>query len=148
MKKTICLCLSLIGCLWGLFWIAIYACLFQKNSTTYENLIALIMLINFVLVVFEILLGGCFIKISIDQWFPGGEDDFMTKKDKCLVIIAFAITLLCIGLFISTILYNNINSVRVEALDNIKLQMLMFILANTYAAFYYFQCFQVFRSKS
>ena len=147
MKKMICICLAIIGSLGALFWILTYAWLFNKTATIYEDIITLVMLVNLVLVVFEILLGGCFIKISINQWFPDGEDDFMTKKDKFLVIIAVAITVLCVGLFISTILHNNINSIRVEALDNMKLRILMFILANTYTSFYYFQCFQVFNSK-
>lgn len=104
------------------------------------------MWINVAIVLFSVVIGFCVIKISIDKWFGNGENDTMALKDRVLIIVVSVITVICVGLFILTILYNNINSIRVDELDNMKLRILMFILANTYVSFAYYQHFQVAKS--
>ena len=67
----------------------------------------------------------------------------MSIKDKLLIASVVLITIICAGIFVLTIINNNINSVRTTELDNMRLRMLMLMLANTYMAYAYYQHFQI-----
>ena len=94
-------------------------------------------------IVFAIVLGWGVLKISIDQWFSGDDGDIMSIKDRFLIFIMVAISLICGGIFVLTIVRNNIDSIRVTEIDNIMLRILMLILANSYVSYAYYQHFQV-----
>lgn len=141
MKKILCLLFCIFGFLFALFWMITY--IVYNNKDQIPNFITIIMCINIIFGVLALILGFCVIKVSIDQWFPNGDGDVVTVKDRVLIIIVFVITFICGGLFVLTIINNNINSIRVEEFDNIKLRILMLIMANTYISFAYYQHFQV-----
>ena len=101
------------------------------------------MWINAIIVVVAIVIGFGVIQISIDQWFSNSDGDIMTMKDRILIAIVFCITAICGGIFVLTIVSNNISGTPIGVFDNMKLDMLMCILANTYVAFAYYQHFRV-----
>lgn len=107
--------------------------------------VSIIMLINVAIIALSLLLGFCVIKISIDQWFPDADSDIMSMKDRVLVATVGVITLICAGMFVLTIIYDNVNSIRTTETDNMLLRMLMLIIANTFMAFAYYQHFRVAR---
>ena len=113
------------------------------NSIQIPDFITTIIWINAIIVVVAIIVGFGVIQISIDQWFSNGDGDMMTMKDRILVAIAFFITVICGGIFVLTILNNNISGTPIGVFENIKLDMLMCILADTYVAFAYYQHFCV-----
>ena len=141
MKKILCLLFCTLGCLFmaflGIAYIVFY------NSIQIPDFITTIIWINAIIVVIAIVVGFGVIQISIDQWFPDGDGDVMTMKDRILVAIAFFITVICGGIFVLTILNNNISGTPIGVFENIKLDMLMCILADTYVAFAYYQHFCV-----
>lgn len=141
MKKFLCLLFGIIGCFFTVFWIITYVVLSYKEHI--HSLTALLMIANAVIIVLAVILGFCVIKISVDQWFPNGSSDIMSTKDKVLVTIVALITLICAGIFVLTIVNNNINSIRTGELDNMRLRVLVLVIANTFMAFSYYQHFQV-----
>ncbi len=122
---------------WGIAYIVFY------NSSQIPDFITPIIWINAIIVVVAIVVGFGVIQISIDQWFSNSDGDIMTMKDRILVAIAFFITVICGGIFVLTILDNNIRGTQIGIFENIKLDMLMCILADTYVAFAYYQHFCV-----
>lgn len=122
---------------WGITYILLY------NSNQIPNFITITMWVNAIIIVIALIVGFGVIQISVDQWFPDGDGDMMAMKDRILVAIVVCITIVCGGMFILTIVNNNISLTPVEVFDNVKLDMLMCILANTYVAFAYFQHFRV-----
>ena len=141
MKKFLCLLCCILGCLFFVFWVVVYVAFMSKE--TISQFVYLIMLINVVIIVLALILGFCVIRISVDQWFQNDNADIMSTKDKVLITTAVLITLICTGIFVLTIINNNIHSIRVTETDNMLLRMLMLIIANTYMAFAYYQHFQV-----
>ena len=141
MKKFLCLLFCILGCLFIAFWIVAYFAFSSKALT--QRFTSLIMLINVAVVVLSLVLGSCVIEISVDQWFQNDNSEIMSTKDKVLVTIVVLITVICAGVFICTIVYNNFHSIRVTESDNMLLRMLMLIIANTFMAFAYYQHFQV-----
>ena len=112
-------------------------------KTEISKVVPLIMLINVAIIVLALILGHTVIRISVDQWFQNNDSDVMTLKDKVLVTLTLLITVTCVGVFVLTIIYNNVKSIRTTESDNMLLRMLMLIIANTFMAFAYYQHFQV-----
>ena len=107
------------------------------------NSVPWIMVVNVIVIALSLILGFSVIKCSIDQWFQKDNSDIMSIKDKILIIFVILITIICAGIFVLTIIDNNINSVRTTEIDNMRLRMLMLMLANTYMAYAYYQHFQI-----
>ena len=145
MKKILCLLFGALGCLFMAFWGIAYIVFY--NSNPIPDFVTTVMWINAIIVVVAIVVGFGVVQISIDQWFPDGDGDVMTMKDRILIAIVVFITLICGGLFVLTILNNNISGTPIGIFENIKLDMLMCILANTYVAFAYYQHFRVAAKK-
>ena len=141
MKKILCLLFCTLGCLFMAFFGIAYIVFY--NSIQIPDFITTIIWINAIIVVIAIVVGFGVIQISIDQWFPDGDGDVMTMKDRILIAIAVFITLICGGLFVLTILDYNLRGAPIQIFENIKLDMLMCILADTYVAFAYYQHFCV-----
>lgn len=141
MKKFLCLLFCVLGCLFFAFWVAMYV--IPNDKTGLSNLVSWIMIVNVIVIVLSLIIGFSVIKCSIDQWFQNDSSDIMSIKDKLLIASVVLITIICAGIFVLTIINNNINSVRTTELDNMRLRMLMLILANTYMAYAYYQHFQI-----
>ena len=141
MKKFLCLLFCILGSLFAAFWTVAYVVLRYKENI--QKFIPVIMLINAALIILSLILGFSVIKIHIDQWFQSNDSDIMSTKDKVLLITVLLITIICAGIFILTIVYNNIHAIRVSELDNMLLRTLMIIIANTFMSFAYYQHFQV-----
>ena len=141
MKRVLCLFFCILGILFMSFGIVAY--IFYHNKNCIPKYINTIMLVNMFFIVFAIVLGWGVLKISIDQWFSGDDGDIMSIKDRFLIFIMVAISLICGGIFVLTIVRNNIDSIRVTEIDNIMLRILMLILANSYVSYAYYQHFQV-----
>ena len=141
MKKFLCLLFCVLGCLFFAFWVTMYVIL--NDKTGLSNLVSWIMIVNIIVIVLSLIIGFSVIKCSIDQWFQNDSSDIMSIKDKLLIASVVLITIICAGIFVLTIINNNINSVRTTELDNMRLRMLMLILANTYMAYAYYQHFQI-----
>jgi len=141
MKKFLCLLFCVLGCLFFVFWVTMYV--IPDDKTGLSNLVSWIMIVNVIVIVLSLIIGFSVIKCSIDQWFQNDSSDIMSIKDKLLIASVVLITIICAGIFVLTIIYNNINSVRTTELDNMRLRMLMLILANTYMAYAYYQHFQI-----
>ena len=141
MKKFLCLLFCVLGCLFFAFWVTMYIVPNHKNGSS--NLVSWIMIVNVIVIVLSLIIGFSVIKCSIDQWFQNDSSDIMSIKDKLLIASVVLITIICAGIFVLTIINNNINSVRTTELDNMRLRMLMLILANTYMAYAYYQHFQI-----
>ena len=146
MKKILCLLFCALGCLFMAFWGIAYIVFY--NSNPIPDFVTTVMWINAIIVVIAIVVGFGVIQISIDQWFSNGDGDMMTMNDRILVAIAFFITVICGGIFVLTILNNNISGTPIGVFENIKLDMLMCILADTYVAFAYYQHFCVAAKQS
>ena len=143
MKKFLCLLFCILGCLFAVFWIITYVVLSYKEHI--HRFTELLMIANVAIIVLALILGSCVIKISVDQWFPNGDSDIMSTKDKVLLTIVVLTTLICASIFVLTIVNNNINSIKTGELDNMRLRVLMIVIANTFMAFSYYQHFQVVR---
>ena len=141
MKKFLCLLFCVLGCLFFAFWVTMYV--ISNDKTGLSNLVSWIMIVNVIVIVLSLIIGFSVIKCSIDQWFQNDSSDIMSIKDKLLIASVVLITIICAGIFVLTIINNNINSVRTTELDNMRLRMLMLILANTYMAYAYYQHFQI-----
>ena len=141
MKKFLCLLFCILGCLFFAFWVTMYV--ISNDKTGLSNLVSWIMIVNVIVIVLSLIIGFSVIKCSIDQWFQNDSSDIMSIKDKLLIASVVLITIICAGIFVLTIINNNINSVRTTELDNMRLRMLMLILANTYMAYAYYQHFQI-----
>jgi len=141
MKKFLCLLFCVLGCLFFVFWVTMYV--IPDDKTGLSNLVSWIMIVNVIVIVLSLIIGFSVIKCSIDQWFQNDSSDIMSIKDKLLIASVVLITIICAGIFVLTIINNNINSVRTTELDNMRLRMLMLILANTYMAYAYYQHFQI-----
>ena len=141
MKKFLCLLFCILGCIFFAFWVTTYIMLKYKSDTF--NSVPWIMVVNVIVIALSLILGFSVIKCSIDQWFQNDNSDIMPTKDKLLITSVVLITIICAGIFVLTIINNNINSVRTTELDNMRLRMLMLILANTYMAYAYYQHFQI-----
>ncbi len=141
MKKFLCLLFCVLGCLFFVFWVATYVILNSKADTS--KLVSWIMIVNVVVIALSLIIGFGVIKCSIDQWFQNGISDIMSTKDKILIVSVALITIICAGIFVLTIINNNINSVRTTEADNMRLRMLMLMIANTYMAYAYYQNFQI-----
>jgi hypothetical protein len=113
------------------------------NSNQIPNFITPMMWVNAIIVVVAIVVGFGVIQISIDQWFSNSDGDIMTMKDRILIAIVLCITAICGGIFVLTIVNNNISSTPIGIFDNTKLDILMCVLANTYVAYAYYQHFCV-----
>ncbi len=124
---------------WGIAYIVLY------NSNQIPNFITPVMWVNAIIVVVAIVVGFGVIQVSIDQWFSDGDGDIIAIKDRILIAIVFFITVICGGIFVLTIVSNNISGTPIGVFENIKLDMLMCILADTYVAFAYYQHFRVAR---
>ena len=145
MKKILCLLFCIIGCLFMAFWGIAYIVLYNSNQI--PNFITPMMWVNAIIVVVAIVVGFGVIQISIDQWFSDGDGDIVTMRDRILIAIVLFITAICGGIFVLTIVSNNISGTPIGVFDNMKLDMLMCILANTYVAFAYYQHFRVAAKK-
>ena len=141
MKKFLCLLFCVLGCLFFAFWVTMYV--ISNDKAGLSNLVSWIMIVNVIVIVLSLIIGFSVIKCSIDQWFQNDSSDIMSIKDKLLIASVVLITIICAGIFVFTIINNNINSVRTTELDNMRLRMLMLILANTYMAYAYYQHFQI-----
>ena len=141
MKKFLCLLFCVLGCLFFAFWVTMYVVPNHKIGSS--NLVSWIMIVNVIVIVLSLIIGFSVIKCSIDQWFQNDNSDIMSTKDKLLITSVVLITIICAGIFVLTIINNNINSVRTTELDSMRLRMLMLILANTYMAYAYYQHFQI-----
>ena len=141
MKKFLCLLFCVLGCLFFAFWVTMYVIPNDKTGLSY--LMSWIMIVNVIVIVLSLIIGFSVIKCSVDQWFQNDSFDIMSIKDKLLIASVVLITIICAGIFVLTIINNNINSVRTTELDNMRLRMLMLILANTYMAYAYYQHFQI-----
>ena len=141
MKKFLCLLFCVLGCLFFVFWVTMYV--IPDDKTGLSNLVSWIMIVNVIVIALSLIIGFSVIKCSIDQWFQNDSSDIMSIKDKLLIASVVLITIICAGIFVLTIINNNINSVRTTELDNMRLRMLMLILANTYMAYAYYQHFQI-----
>ena len=141
MKKFLCLLFCVLGCLFFAFWVTMYV--IPNHKTGSSDLVSWIMIVNVIVIVLSLIIGFSVIKCSIDQWFQNDNSDIMSTKDKLLITSVVLITIICAGIFVLTIINNNINSVRTTELDNMRLRMLMLILANTYMAYAYYQHFQI-----
>ena len=141
MKKFLCLLFCVLGCLFFAFWVTMYV--ISNDKTGLSNLVSWIMIVNVIVIVLSLIIGFSVIKCSVDQWFQNDSSDIMSIKDKLLIASVVLITIICAGIFVLTIINNNINSVRTTELDNMRLRMLMLILANTYMAYAYYQHFQI-----
>ena len=141
MKKFLCLLFCVLGCLFFAFWVTMYV--ISNDKTGLSNLVSWIMIVNVIVIVLSLIIGFSVIKCSIDQWFQNDSSDIMSIKDKLLIASVVLITIICAGIFVLTIINNNINSVRTTELDSMRLRMLMLILANTYMAYAYYQHFQI-----
>ena len=141
MKKSLCLLFCIIGCLSMAFWGITYIVLYNSNQI--PDFITPMMWINAIIVVVAIVVGFGVIQISIDQWFSNSDGDIMTMKDRILIAIVLCITAICGGIFVLTIVNNNISSTPTGIFDNTKLDILMCVLANTYVAYAYYQHFCV-----
>ena len=141
MKKFLCLLFCILGCLFFAFWVTMHV--ISNDKTGLSNLVSWIMIVNVIVIVLSLIIGFSVIKCSIDQWFQNDSSDIMSIKDKLLIASVVLITIICAGIFVLTIINNNINSVRTTELDNMRLRMLMLILANTYMAYAYYQHFQI-----
>ena len=141
MKKFLCLLFCVLGCLFFAFWVTMY--FIPNHKTGSSDLVSWIMIVNVIVIVLSLIIGFSVIKCSIDQWFQNDNSDIMSRKDKLLITSVVLITIICAGIFVLTIINNNINSVRTTELDNMRLRMLMLILANTYMAYAYYQHFQI-----
>lgn len=141
MKKFLCLLFCILGCLFFAFWVTMYV--ISNDKAGLSNLVSWIMIVNVIVIVLSLIIGFSVIKCSIDQWFQNDSSDIMSIKDKLLIASVVLITIICAGIFVLTIINNNINSVRTTELDNMRLRMLMLILANTYMAYAYYQHFQI-----
>ncbi len=141
MKKFLCLLFCVLGCIFFAFWVTAYIMLKYKTDTF--NSVPWIMVVNVIVIALSLILGFSVIKCSIDQWFQKDNSDIMSIKDKILIIFVILITIICAGIFVLTIIDNNIGSVRTTEIDNMRLRMLMLMLANTYMAYAYYQHFQI-----
>lgn len=141
MKRTLCLLFSVIGCVSTVFWMATY--ILHYNKDMIPTFMTAIMWISAIVSILALIIGFGFIKITVNQWFPDGDSDKMAMKDRILVVIVFLISMLCVGAFVLTIIWNNINAVNVTEVDNMKLRFLLLTMANAYMAFAYYQHFQV-----
>ena len=141
MKKFLCLLFCVLGCIFFAFWVTTYIMLKYKTDTF--NSVPWIMVVNVIVIALSLILGFSAIKCSIDQWFQKDNSDIMSIKDKILIIFVILITIICAGIFVLTIIDNNIGSVRTTEIDNMRLRMLMLMLANTYMAYAYYQHFQI-----
>ena len=141
MKKFLCLLFCVLGCIFFALWVTTYIMLNYKTDTF--NSVPWIMVVNVIVIALSLILGFSVIKCSIDQWFQKDNSDIMSIKDKILIIFVILITIICAGIFVLTIIDNNINSVRTTEIDNMRLRMLMLMLANTYMAYAYYQHFQI-----
>ena len=141
MKKFLCLLFCVLGCIFFAFWVTTYIML--KYETDTFNSVPWIMVANVIVIALSLILGFSVIKCSIDQWFQKDNSDIMSIKDKILIIFVILITIICAGIFVLTIIDNNIGSVRTTEIDNMRLRMLMLMLANTYMAYAYYQHFQI-----
>lgn len=141
MKRTVCLLFCVIGSVSTVFWMATY--ILHCNKDMIPTFMTAIMWISAIVSILALIIGFGFIKITVDQWFPDGDSDKMAMKDRILVVIMFLISMLCVGAFVLTIIWNNINAVNVTEVDNMKLRFLLLTMANAYMAFAYYQHFQV-----
>ena len=141
MKRILCLLFCVIGCVSTVFWMATYILYYNKDII--PTFMAAIMWISAIVIFLALIIGFGFIKITVDQWFQDGDSDKMSMKDRILVVIVFLISVVCIGAFVLTIIWSNMNAVNVTEVDNMKLRFLLLTIANSYMAFAYYQHFQV-----
>lgn len=140
MKKFLCLLFCILGCMFTAIWIVSYVVLKYKDYIPQST--SILMLANFIIIVLSLIIGCSVINVSIDQWFPKNNSGIMLTKDKVLTAIVVLITMICAGIFVLTILYDNMNFITDES-DTMFLRMLMLIMANSYMAYAYYQHFQV-----
>ena len=135
MKKFLCLLFCILGCLFFVFWVATYIILNFKVESS--KLVTWIMIANIVVIALALIIGFSVVKLTVNDWFQNDRSDIMSTKDKTLIVSVALITVICMGLFMLTIIYNNINAVNTTEADNMRLRMLMLMIANTYMAFAY-----------
>jgi len=147
MKKFLCLLFCILGCLFTV----LFGVLFVTNYAEHNipKLVSVLTTISSVIVFVSLIIGFAVIDVSVDQWFPDADatSGMMSIKDRILLVAAMLITLGCMGIFILTILYNNINAIRTTETDNMFLRMLLLITANTIMAFAYYQHFKVLKMR-
>ena len=141
MKRILCLLFCVIGCVYTVFWRATY--ILHYNKDIIPTFMTVIIWISAIVIFLALIIGFGFIKITVNQWFPDGDSDKMSMKDRILVVIVFLISVVCIGAFVLTIIWNNMNAVNVTEVDNMKLRFLLLTIANSYMTFAYYQHFQV-----
>ena len=144
MKRILCIVFCGVATTFSVLWTIIYAVSRVKKNLPHS--INVIIAINLLFILASIIIGFCVIKVSIDQWFDNGGSDILDMKDRVLIWIELVISIICCGLFICTIVQNNINGIAVTEIDNIKLRMLLLIMANSYVAYAFFQSFQVIKN--
>lgn len=141
MKKVVCLIFCALGILFMAFWTFMY--IFSCGKTSIPTPYHIVMIINIAIIGLSIVIGCTVIKVSIDQWFASNKDDVLSVKDRIIFRIVLYISIICMAIFISTIVTNNLNSVKVTEADNFGLQSLMLIMANSYMSYAYYQHLQV-----
>ena len=108
MKRILCLLFCVIGFVSAVFWMATY--ILHYNKDIIPTFMTVIMWISAIAIFLALIIGFGFIKITVNQWFPDGDGDKMSMKDRILVVIVFLISMVCIGALVLTIIWNNINA--------------------------------------
>lgn len=142
MKKGTCIIFSVLALLFMGFWIVEYV--FNCNKNSLPAFVNCLLTINFIFVFISVVIGVFFIKISVDKWFSKYDGNYICNLDKFLIIATVVISIIAGGIFIFTILSNNINEIKTTEIDNNKLRMLLLIMFNSYISFSFYQQSQVY----
>jgi hypothetical protein len=108
-----------------------------------SGFVTIMMWVSAILISLSLMIGVVYIKISVDQWFVDGDGDRMALKDRIWVGMLFLINVVCICIFVVTIIKNNSTAAEVTELDNMKLRFLLLVIANSWMSFAYYQHYQV-----
>lgn len=145
MKKFLCMLFCILGCLFTVLFGVLFVTNYGEQSI--PKFASTLVIVSYFIISVSIIIGFAVINVSVDQWFKDTTSDMMSIKDRILLVAVILITLGCCGIFILTIVYNNINSIRVTETDNMFLRIPLLIMGNTFMAYAYYQHYQVVKRK-
>ncbi len=140
-KKIICTIICSISIL--LIFTCSFLYIYSLHNHINNTFFSILELSNGAFILISVIVAFAYIKISIDQWFPDNDDDMMSIKDRIILIISIITAVICGGLFIITIIYNNLTAQITSKIDNMRLTMLLLTMFNTFVAYAYYQYYQV-----
>lgn len=143
MKRKFCISYCLLSLIFAVLAAVIY--ILTRLGFPVLHFSGVFSFANLLFFLSALIVGGCIVKISVDHWFSENSGDTMDLKDKILVFLLISLTVLCIALFVFTVLYHNLLGLSATALDNMGLRLLILFLANIYTSYAFYQQYCIIR---